>query len=80
MSFFNGIDDSSSGGESPMSRIPPPPPMPPFKMPDWKFPVEGDYVRVQSTLNSDCESPNGDGSQSPLSAMASPGPGLLSEP
>ncbi|XP_071689143.1 uncharacterized protein [Rutidosis leptorrhynchoides] len=72
MNFFNSIDDSSSGGESPMNRIPPPPPMPPFKMPDWKFPVEGDYVRVQSTLNSDSGSPEGDESQSPSSAVASP--------
>ncbi|PWA63963.1 hypothetical protein CTI12_AA341270 [Artemisia annua] len=78
MSFFNGIDDSSSGGESPMSRIPPPPPMPPFKMPDWKFPVEGDYVRVQSTLSSECGSPDRDGS--PLSAMASPGPAFCPSP
>ncbi|XP_071715119.1 uncharacterized protein [Rutidosis leptorrhynchoides] len=71
-SFFSSIDDSSSGGESPMNRIPPPPPMPPFKMPDWKFPVEGDYVRVQSTLNYDSGSPDGDESQSPSSAVASP--------
>ncbi|GJX01767.1 pollen-specific leucine-rich repeat extensin-like protein 1 [Tanacetum coccineum] len=80
MSFFNGIDDSSSGGESPMSRIPPPPPMPPFKMPDWKFPVEGDYVRVQSTLSSECGSPDRDESQSPLSAMASPGSAFCPSP
>nr|XP_043626180.1 serine/arginine repetitive matrix protein 1-like [Erigeron canadensis] len=72
MTFFSGIDDSSSGGESPMSRIPPPPPMPPFKMADWKFPVEGDYVRVQSTLSSGSMSPDGDESQSPSSAVASP--------
>ncbi|KAI3789818.1 hypothetical protein L2E82_02622 [Cichorium intybus] len=72
MSFFNGIDDTSSGGESPMSRIPPPPPMPPFKMPDWKFAVEGDYVRVQSTLSSGSVSPDGDEAHSPSSAAASP--------
>lgn len=55
-----------------MNRIPPPPPMPPFKMPDWKFPVEGDYVRVESTLSSGSGSPDGDESQSPSSAVASP--------
>ncbi|KAI3775127.1 hypothetical protein L1987_49695 [Smallanthus sonchifolius] len=72
MSSFNSIDDSSSGGESPMRRIPPPPPMPPFKMPDWKFAIEGDYVRVQSTLSSGSLSPDGDEAQSPSSAVASP--------
>ncbi|KAK9066173.1 hypothetical protein SSX86_013494 [Deinandra increscens subsp. villosa] len=64
---FNGIDDSSSGGESPMKRIPPPPPLPPFKMPDWKFAVEGDFVRLQSTLSSRSASPDGDEAQSPSS-------------
>ncbi|KAK1434222.1 hypothetical protein QVD17_11141 [Tagetes erecta] len=64
---FNGIDDSSSGGESPMKRIPPPPPLPPFKMPDWKFAVEGDFVRLQSTLSSRSASPDGDEARSPSS-------------
>ncbi|KAL8189366.1 hypothetical protein R6Q57_028932 [Mikania cordata] len=72
MGSFNSIYDSSSGGESPLSRIPPPPPMPPFKMPDWKFAVEGDYVRVQSTLSSGSVSPEGDEAQSPVSAGATP--------
>ncbi|XP_076924018.1 uncharacterized protein LOC143586333 [Bidens hawaiensis] len=72
MKFFNTIDDSSDDGESPMRGIPPPPPMPPFKMPDWKFAVEGDYVRVQSTLSSGSLSPDGDEAQSPSSAVASP--------
>ncbi|KAF5787998.1 hypothetical protein HanXRQr2_Chr10g0459161 [Helianthus annuus] len=72
MKYFNSIDDNSSGGESPMRGIPPPPPMPPFKMPDWKFAVEGDYVRVQSTLSSGSLSPDGDEAQSPSSAVASP--------
>ncbi|XP_076885766.1 uncharacterized protein LOC143535379 [Bidens hawaiensis] len=72
MKFFNSIDDSSDGGESPMRGIPPPPPMPPFKMPDWKFAVEGDYVRVQGTLSSGSLSPDGDEAQSPSSAVASP--------
>ncbi|KAI3786184.1 hypothetical protein L1987_45316 [Smallanthus sonchifolius] len=64
---FNGIEDSSSGGESPMKQIPPPPPLPPFKMPDWKFAVEGDFVRLQSTLSSRSASPDGDEARSPSS-------------
>ncbi|KAD7479310.1 hypothetical protein E3N88_02446 [Mikania micrantha] len=50
------IDDSSSGGESPLKQIPLPPPLPPFKMPDWKFAVEGDFVRLQSTLSTSHQS------------------------
>ncbi|XP_071728539.1 uncharacterized protein [Rutidosis leptorrhynchoides] len=69
MSSFNGIEDSSSGGESPMKQIPPPPPLPPFKMSDWKFAVEGDFVRLQSTSSSRSASPDGDEAQSPSSDM-----------
>ncbi|XP_021984518.1 uncharacterized protein LOC110880239 [Helianthus annuus] len=64
---FNGVDDSSSGGESPMKNIPPPPPLPPFKMPDWKFAVEGDFVRLQGMLSDRSVSPDGDEARSPLS-------------
>ncbi|KAL8246966.1 hypothetical protein R6Q59_008182 [Mikania micrantha] len=46
----------SSGGESPLKQIPLPPPLPPFKMPDWKFAVEGDFVRLQSTLSTSHQS------------------------
>ncbi|XP_076940791.1 uncharacterized protein LOC143610103 [Bidens hawaiensis] len=67
MTAFTSIDDSSSGGESPMKQIPPPPPLPPFKMPDWKFAVEGDFVRLQSTLSSRSASPDGDEARSPSS-------------
>nr|XP_043616410.1 serine/arginine repetitive matrix protein 1-like [Erigeron canadensis] len=68
--LLNGIiDDSSSGGESPMKNIPPPPPLPPFKMPDWKFAVEGDFVRFQSTLSSRSVSPDGEEARSPSSDM-----------
>ncbi|KVI05924.1 hypothetical protein Ccrd_015788 [Cynara cardunculus var. scolymus] len=67
MSSFTAIDDSSSGGDSPMKNIPPPPPLPPFKMPDWKFAVEGDFVRLQSTLSSRSVSPDGDEAHSPSS-------------
>ncbi|KAI3759774.1 hypothetical protein L6452_07824 [Arctium lappa] len=67
MTGFNAIDDSSSGGDSPMKNIPPPPPLPPFKMPDWKFAVEGDFVRLHSTLSSRSVSPDGDEAHSPTS-------------
>lgn len=37
------------GNESPLISIPPPPPPPPpFKMPAWKFKVQGDFVRIDS--------------------------------
>ena len=35
-----------TGNESPLIPIPPPPP--PFKLPAWKFRVQGDFVRVDS--------------------------------
>nr|GEW33759.1 pollen-specific leucine-rich repeat extensin-like protein 1 [Tanacetum cinerariifolium] len=81
ISGFPGIDDSSSGGDSPMKHIPPPPPLPPFKMPDWKFAVEGDFVRLESTLSSRSASPDGDEAQSPSSdvdAMTAMMPPLFS--
>ncbi|KAJ9568388.1 hypothetical protein OSB04_004354 [Centaurea solstitialis] len=59
--FLNAVDDSSSGGDSPMKNIPAPPP-PPFKMPDWKFAVEGDFVRL---LSSRSVSPSSDVEASP---------------
>jgi hypothetical protein len=38
-----------TGNESPLNSIPPPPPPPPpFKMPAWKFKVQGDFVRIDS--------------------------------
>ncbi|GAU21992.1 hypothetical protein TSUD_111320 [Trifolium subterraneum] len=38
-----------TGNESPLNSIPPPPPPPPpFKMPTWKFKVQGDFVRIDS--------------------------------
>ncbi|KAL8250062.1 hypothetical protein R6Q59_033755 [Mikania micrantha] len=69
---FTVIDDSSSGGESPLKQIPPPPPLPPFKMPDWKFTVEGDFVRLQSTVSSRSASPDGDEARSPSSEVETP--------
>ncbi|XP_051135713.1 uncharacterized protein LOC127254577 [Andrographis paniculata] len=54
-------ETSNSGGESPLNRIPPPPPPPPpgfFKTPAWKFVVQGDYVRVNSTASSRSGSPD----------------------
>lgn len=55
---FNNIDDGLSGGESPLRRIPPPPPLPPFGMPDLKYVVEGDYARLLSTDSSRSGSPD----------------------
>ncbi|KAL6496936.1 hypothetical protein OROGR_028865 [Orobanche gracilis] len=54
-SFDKLVETSNSGGESPLNRIPPPPPPPPpsfFKIPAWKFVVQGDYVRVDSMTSS----------------------------
>ncbi|ESW07495.1 hypothetical protein PHAVU_010G134400 [Phaseolus vulgaris] len=47
-----------AGNESPLNPIPPPPPLPPFKLPGWKFRVQGDYVRVDSTGSSRSGSPD----------------------
>ncbi|KAK2965608.1 hypothetical protein RJ640_008449 [Escallonia rubra] len=73
---FNSVDGNSSGGDSPLSRIPPPPPLPPFNMPAWKFVVQGDYVRVQSTHSSRSGSPELDDvdTSSPKAYCESPGP------
>ncbi|KAG8369327.1 hypothetical protein BUALT_Bualt15G0139700 [Buddleja alternifolia] len=50
---FDRLDENSnSGSESSLNRIPPPPPPPPpafFKSPAWRFVVQGDYVRVNSS-------------------------------
>lgn len=48
-----------SGNESPLVPIPPPPPPPPpFKMPEWKFVVQGDFVRIKSDTSSRSGSPD----------------------
>ncbi|MED6118730.1 hypothetical protein PIB30_005573 [Stylosanthes scabra] len=47
-----------TGNESPLLPIPPPPPPPPFKLPAWKFLVQGDYVRVDSISSSSSGSPD----------------------
>ncbi|KAI4329133.1 hypothetical protein L6164_021429 [Bauhinia variegata] len=45
-----------ANNESQLNLIPPPPlPPPPFKVPVWKFRVQGDYVRVDS-IGSSCSS------------------------
>jgi hypothetical protein len=49
-----------TGNESPLIPIPPPPPPPPFKLPAWKFRVQGDYVRVDSIGSSRSDSPDSD--------------------
>ncbi|XP_027343418.1 dual specificity protein kinase splA [Abrus precatorius] len=48
----------TTGNESPLIPIPPPPPPPPFKMPAWKFRVQGDFVRIDSISSSSSGSPD----------------------
>ncbi|XP_057450971.1 uncharacterized protein LOC130742889 [Lotus japonicus] len=49
-----------TGNESPLNSIPPPPPPPPpFKMPVWKFRVQGDFVRIDSIKSSFPDSDEG---------------------
>ncbi|XP_027337644.1 verprolin-like [Abrus precatorius] len=47
-----------TGNESPLIPIPPPPPPPPFKLPAWKFRVQGDFVRIDSIGSSRSGSPD----------------------
>ncbi|CAK7356896.1 unnamed protein product [Dovyalis caffra] len=62
-SSFNSVEENNvaSGNASPLIPIPPPPPPPPFKMPAWKFVLDGDYVRVESFDSSRSGSPDLDG-------------------
>ncbi|XP_062018406.1 uncharacterized protein LOC133734782 [Rosa rugosa] len=48
-------DNVNSGCQSPL--IPIPPPQPPFKMPELKFFVKGDFVKIRSGQSSRCGSP-----------------------
>ncbi|XP_009616043.1 uncharacterized protein LOC107827416 [Nicotiana tabacum] len=57
-SFDSVEENSNSGGNSPLIPIPPPPPPPPFYRKNaWKFVVQGDYVRIDSTVSSRSGSP-----------------------
>jgi len=47
---FSKENVAVTGNESPSIPIPPPPP--PFKMPAWKFRVQGDFVRINSISSS----------------------------
>ncbi|PRQ46916.1 hypothetical protein RchiOBHm_Chr2g0094141 [Rosa chinensis] len=47
-------DNVNSGCQSPLIPIPPPPP---FKMPELKFFVKGDFVKIRSSQSSRCGSP-----------------------
>ncbi|KAL3824476.1 hypothetical protein ACJIZ3_020505 [Penstemon smallii] len=72
-SFDKFEENSNSGGESPFNRIPPPPPPPPpafFKNPAWKFVVQGDYVRINSSNSSRSESPDLDDVESDVTPSA----------
>ncbi|WOH10835.1 hypothetical protein DCAR_0730309 [Daucus carota subsp. sativus] len=59
-SFSSFDDNSSSGGSSPLHFIRPPPPLPPFKIPEWKHVVKGDYVSIESNPSSRSGSPDTD--------------------
>ncbi|TKY48292.1 wiskott-Aldrich syndrome protein [Spatholobus suberectus] len=53
--FFHALEENVvTGNESPLNPLPPPPP--PFKMPAWKFQVQGDFVRIDSISNSSSSS------------------------
>ncbi|KAH6773397.1 hypothetical protein C2S51_011801 [Perilla frutescens var. frutescens] len=77
MSIIDRLDETSnSGGESPLNRIPPPPPPPPpsfLKSPAWRFVVQGDYVRVNSSNSSRSGSPDLDEADSDVTPTASDG-------
>ncbi|GMI92680.1 hypothetical protein like AT5G57070 [Hibiscus trionum] len=49
-------ENVNSGGQSPLIPMPPPPP--PFKMPDFKFVIRGDFVKIRSSPSSRCSSPD----------------------
>ncbi|GFP88687.1 hypothetical protein PHJA_001012400 [Phtheirospermum japonicum] len=74
MTSFDRLEEiSNSGGDSPLNRIPPPPPPPPpafFKGPAWKFVVQGDYVRVNSSTSSRSGSPDTDDGESDVTPSA----------
>ncbi|KAL3632944.1 hypothetical protein CASFOL_025928 [Castilleja foliolosa] len=74
MTAFDRLEENSnSGGDSPLNRIPPPPPPPPaafFKGPAWKFVVQGDYVRVNSSTSSRSGSPDTDDGESDVTPSA----------
>ncbi|KAE8675959.1 Zinc ion binding, putative isoform 1 [Hibiscus syriacus] len=49
-------ENVNSGGQSPLIPMPPPPP--PFKMPDFKLVIGGDFVKIRSSPSSRCSSPD----------------------
>ncbi|KAG6395698.1 hypothetical protein SASPL_141822 [Salvia splendens] len=77
---FDRLEEASnSGGESPFRRIPPPPPPPPpslLKTPAWRFVVQGDYVRVNSSNSSRSGSPDLDETDSDVTPSADAGGGV----
>lgn len=76
----DNVNVMNSGNESPLIPIPPPPPPPPFKLPAWKFRVQGDFVRVDSIGSSRSGSPDSDEiAESPISPYAPNGEEFASE-
>ncbi|KAJ8756233.1 hypothetical protein K2173_024780 [Erythroxylum novogranatense] len=67
-------ENVDSGNASPLIPIPPPPPPPPFKMPPWRFVVEGDYIRVGSFNSSLSGSPDSDNLEDPSDKESSDSP------
>ncbi|KAF8401038.1 hypothetical protein HHK36_014341 [Tetracentron sinense] len=55
-SFNEGDENLNSGWQSPLIPMPPPPP--PFRMPDLKFVVRGDYAKIRSSHSSRSSSPD----------------------
>ncbi|GLU22439.1 hypothetical protein SLE2022_385140 [Rubroshorea leprosula] len=78
-SITNVEESTDSGNESPSISIPPPPPLPPFKIPEWKFVEQGDFVRLKSFQSSRSGSPDSDGVEDPLSGESSPSNGKKGE-
>ncbi|KAG6397975.1 hypothetical protein SASPL_139425 [Salvia splendens] len=80
MNNFDRLEEASnSGGESPFRRSPPPPPpLPPLllKTPAWRFVVQGDYVRVNSSNSSRSGSPDLDETDSDVTPSAEGGGGV----
>lgn len=49
--------NSEAQTQSPFIPMPPPPPPPQFKMPEMRFAVRGDFVKIRSAQSSRCGSP-----------------------
>ncbi|PIN22296.1 hypothetical protein CDL12_04988 [Handroanthus impetiginosus] len=74
MNSFDRLEENSNcGDESPMNRMPTPPQPAFFKSPAWKFVVQGDYVRINSSTSSRSGSPDPDEMDSDATPCADDG-------